>query len=778
MPLPDELSKTVLAASILTVSQGCQNNDLWCFNYAPGRFARIDPGTGQETIGEALFRIGRQWEQAATAPELPERAAFADLPLLVIAPDEVTEAELAEQLRSLGGFVPSLYLRANVKNRRIHICYEGAPEQEIMVGILSRMAGRVFGQLSDTSRSLSAISVLDDADIALLDSLNDTVSPYPSKSLGKLFREAVKNNGDRIAVNFRTSKISYRALLDDAERVAASLVTSGAQPGDAVGIYGERSPEALQAILGCVLAGCVYVPLSPALPEARSMYIQDAAGILTIIDCAGDKPCFDGRHTIPLEHMSGNQSRFTGDDGRSADDCAYILFTSGSSGQPKGVMIPHRGIARLVFDRSLHPIEPGMAVMHAAPLSFDASTKEIWLPLLHGGTISGFAKEEMLNAASFIEARKTRSIDFAFFTYALFDALRTQDPQALTGIKRLHVGGEAVQPAAVRAVLGMPGSGAIINSYGPTETTVYAVTHEIGMEDVRNGIIPIGRPIANTTAYILDTHGRRIPWGSEGELYLGGDGLALGYLGDEQLTAERFARNPFSGIGRLYRTGDKVRLRHDGVIEYLGRMDDQIKLRGHRIEPGEIEIVLGAVPGVDRAVVRVHEPEPGDRRLAAWIKPEQPENPMLLQKLEEHARRTLPDYMVPSWFIPVNSFPRTAHGKLDIGSLPVPDAIAAENIDIDPADPMGGILAIIRQVLVNRDFGADDSFLGGGGDSLLAVKCAQRITKACGITPPISLLFETGTAKRLADYVRLASWARSAAPPAAGEQPPAMTMRF
>ncbi|WP_273727510.1 non-ribosomal peptide synthetase [Brucella gallinifaecis] len=776
--MSEELSKAVLAASILTVSQGCENNGLWCFDYASGRFSRIDPGNGQETIGEALRRIGREWKQSATVPELNERAAFADLPLLVIAPDEVAQTALVEQLRSRAGFVPSLYLRADMKSCCISICHEGTAEQKIMAGTFSRMAGQLSRQLSDTGKPLSTISVLDDTDSALLDSLNDTARPYPSKSLGKLFRKAVKNSGDRIAVNFGTRKISYRSLLDDAERVAAFLVTNGAQSGDAVGIYGERSPGALQAILGCVLAGCIYVPLSPAWPEVRSQRILDAAGILTIIDCTGDKPSFEGRNIIALEHMTDNESRFTGDDGRSADDCAYILFTSGSSGQPKGVMIPHRGIVRLVFDGSLHPIEPGMAVMHAAPLSFDASTKEIWLPLLHGGTISGFAKEEMLTAASFMEARKTRSIDFAFFTYALFDALLAQAPQALAGIKRLHVGGEAVQPAAVRAALGMPGSGAIINSYGPTEATVYAVTHEIDMEDVRNGIIPIGRPIANTTAYILDAHGRQVPCGSEGELYLGGDGLALGYLGDEKLTSERFVRNPFSGIGTLYRTGDKVKLRHDGVIEYLGRIDDQIKLRGHRIEPGEIEFVLGAVTGVDRAVVRVHEPEKGDRRLAAWIKPEQPENPMLLRNVEEHARRILPDYMVPSWFILVNSFPRTAHGKLDIRALPVPGVPTAENIEIDPADPLGSVLAIIRQVLVNRDFAADDSFLGSGGDSLLAVKCAQRITKACGITPPISILFETATAKRLADYIRLASWAREAAQPAPGEQPPAIMMRF
>jgi amino acid adenylation domain-containing protein len=474
--------------------------------------------------------------------------------------------------------------------------------------------------------------------------------------------------------------------------------------------------------------------------------------------------------------MTGGDAGFSGDDTRSADDCVHILFTSGSTGAPKGVMVRHRGVARLVFDRNLHPIEPGMAVMHAAPLSFDAATKEIWLPLLNGGMVSGFALRDMLGAEAFSAARTTQPVDIAFFTFALFDALRAQDPCVFSGIARLHVGGEVVQPAAVRAVLEAGYAGSIINSYGPTETTVYALTHAISREDVRADRIPIGRPVASSAAYILDGHGRIVCSGIEGELFLGGDGVALGYLGDAALTEERFVADPFSGCGRLYRTGDKARLRSDGLIEYCGRCDGQIKLRGHRIEPGEIEAVLGAVPGVDQVVVGVHEAVAGDRRLVAWVRPQQPGPGVLAGALEHHLRGVLPDYMVPSWFIMVDEFPRTAHGKLDIAALPPPKITVSVNTAVELSDPLPGILATLREMLINPRFADADSFLAAGGDSLLAVKCAQQIGRVCGVSPPVSLFFENETARRVADYIRVAGWARGLAAP--GNRSPATTMRF
>lgn len=605
---------------------------------------------------------------------------------------------------------------------------------------------------------------------------------FPRESLGALFRKAAAAFADRVAVNFGDGQVSYRRLLEEAERIAGGLRASGIKPGDAVGVHGDRSLDAVKSIVGVVLAGGIYVPLSPQWPRARLEEVVEQAGIAALVDCTGRGVDCGGGTVLPLSTLVSTAERHAGDDGRGPDDCLYVLFTSGSSGRPKGVLVPHRGVVRLVFDRALHPIDPGMGVAHAAPLTFDASTMEIWLPLLTGGVVCGFTKEEILTAQAFRAARGNRDLHICFFTYALFEALTAQDPAALAGIARLYVGGEVVQPATVRKMLATPGVGTLINVYGPTETTVYATFHEIGAADAAGDIIPIGRPIARTSAHVLDEDRKPVAAGAEGELYLGGDGVALGYLGDTGLTAERFIDDPLAGSGRtggrLYRTGDRVRQRQDGAIEYLGRIDDQIKLRGHRIEPGEIEAVLNGVAGIERAIVRVHEPAAGDRRLAAWIKPTGgdggPDDARLLAAVRQHACETLPDYMVPSWFLVVRDFPLTAHGKLDFAAFPKPGATGAATAAIDLSEPLDGVVAILRQLLVDERFGPEDSFLAAGGDSLLAVRGAQQIARASGITPPVSSFFGKASATAIADYLRLAAWARGAGP-VAGQSSTAVT---
>lgn len=605
---------------------------------------------------------------------------------------------------------------------------------------------------------------------------------FPGESLATLFRKAAAVFADRTAVNFGDEQVLYRDLLDDAERIAGGLRASGIEPGGVVGIYGDRSLDAVRAILGVVLAGGVYVPLSPQWPRARLEDVVEQASIATAIDCTQQGAVFGSAVVLPLPALLASAQRYSGGDGRGPNDCLYVLFTSGSSGRPKGVLVPHRGVVRLVFDRGLHPVAPGMGVAHAAPLTFDASTMEIWLPLLTGGVVCGFAKEEILTAQAFSAARASRKLHICFFTYALFEALLAQDTAALAGIDRLYVGGEVVQPASVRKMLATPSVGTLINVYGPTETTVYATFHEIDPADAASDIIPIGRPIARTSAYVMDENGNPVAPGADGELYLGGDGVALGYLNDTDLTAERFVADPFAGSARkgarLYRTGDRVRQRGDGAIEYLGRIDDQIKLRGHRIEPGEIEAVLQRFAGVERAIVRVHEPAAGDRRLVAWIKPAEGDagavDSRLLAAVKDHARENLPDYMVPSWFLLLRDLPLTAHGKLDFSAFPKPGSADAAPTMIDLSDPLDGVLTILRQLLIDERFGSADSFLAAGGDSLLAVRGAQQIAKASGITPPVSSFFGQASATTIADFLRLAAWARRASPEA-GQMSTAIT---
>ena len=405
-------------------------------------------------------------------------------------------------------------------------------------------------------------------------------------------------------------------------------------------------------------------------------------------------------------------------------------------------------------------------MMHAASLTFDASTTEIWLPLLNGGILWGFDKEEVLNAEAFMKARRGRHLDMAFLTTALFETLLDQDPAALSGIDRLYVGGESFRPGSAAAALKTAGLGTLIHCYGPTEATVYAIATALRLEDTAGGPVPLGKPIANTTAYVLDRHLRPAPPEAEGEIFIGGDGLARGYLGDPERTAAAFVPDVVAGgDGRLYRTGDRARIRPDGMTVFAGRADNQVKIRGHRIELGEIEAALNRLPGVEHAVVRVHSPAERDRRLLAWVKPSppRPEDPEAFARdVERQVKALLPDYMVPSWILPLDRFPLTPHGKLDVSALPRPEAEAKAPSEIDRGDPLPGVLEVFRSRLVNPALTPEQSFLESGGDSLLAVRVAQDIDRLCGLSPPIALFFEPATPRLVSDFLRVAFWNRDA----------------
>ena len=802
-------ARAMLVTGVLGVVYGAASDCVWCLDLSQaGRLARIRLGDGDETVGQALRRMAVALRPAAM-PASAEAAfadedigddpirAFAAAPLLVVGADGLSPEALPALVRERLGFAdqrPLIFVLMAESGEVLVASVPGGCDRAKLSAMQTRLA-RLTAQLDREDRPLWQLTVLsDDEQRALIQDLNRTRRPYPAgESVGQLFRAAASRDPTAVAARFRSQTLTYEELLVRASRVAGSLRAIGVQPGETVGVLGDRSLDALTAIVGVTLAGGVYVPLSPQWPAARRRQIHRSAGLSAMIGCAdagGGADGVDGDpagFTLTLADAAASGPVFEGHDGRCGTDRLYVLFTSGSTGEPKGVEVPHRGVTRLVFDRQLHPFSPGLGVMHAAPLSFDASTKEVWLPLLNGGMVSGFDKEEVLTADAFRAARRTRQVDVAFFTAALFETLLDQDPQTLTAIDRLHVGGEALQPAVMARALAVPGMGTLINSYGPTETTVYAVTHVLRPEDTTSDVVPIGRPIANTTAYVLDRHRRPVPPEAVGELYLGGDGVALGYLGDDELTAARFVPDRLSGeAGRLYRTGDRARIRPDGLIECLGRIDDQIKIRGHRIEPGEIQAALQALAGVDRAVVRVHEPVRGDRRLIAWIKPTPTtpgiangtDDPAFVAAVERQLRERLPDYMIPSWFIPVAALPRGAHGKVDSAALPMPTVGPAGAIAIDHADPLPGVVALFQRALVNATITPDSGFLTSGGDSLLAVRLAQEVRRLCGVGPPIGLFFEPETPRAIADYLRVALWSRAGAAPDRSAVESPSVMRF
>lgn len=593
---------------------------------------------------------------------------------------------------------------------------------------------------------LAALHALDDAEWqAVVHAPNQTAQPLPGPSLAALFVKAARDWPDHIAIDDAGQVLDYRTLHDRAARIAAYLRDAGIVPGEAVGIFANRGTDAVVAIVGAVLAGAVYVPMSPDWPQARVSQLAAAAGVrVTLCAAHAQLP-----GALPLDAAMAHPRLHSDPSERGADDPAYILFTSGSTGVPKGVRVPHRGVIRLVMDRDLHPIAPGQSVMHAAPLSFDASTKEIWLPLLHGGRITVLQREDVLSARAFAATRGR--IDFAFLTTALFQTLVEQDATCLAGIAHIYTGGEVTRPESLAAALAVPGIGRVLHCYGPTETTVYAMAQRMQP----GGDVTLGHPIANTTAYVLDADLRPVPPGHVGEICIGGAGVALGYLDDPERTARHFVPcPPHLGTGMLYRTGDRGAWLADGRIVFHGRTDTQIKLRGHRIELAEIEAAILRQPGVLAAVVRTHQPDQAEARLIAWLRIQPPAD---TDALRAELAKALPDYMRPAWLIAVPDFPLTPHGKIDHARLPRPQAVPAA-LD-DPAD---ALLDMLRQALIQPGFTAQDSFVAQGGTSLMAVRLTQSIAARWQVTLPVSLFFQDRTAARLGQMLDIALQSRAA----------------
>ncbi len=773
-------SRKILAAGILGVAEGAAESVIWVLDLETGgRLFHVDLGDGEETLGCAEARIAQRLSADAAEVfedvEQPRRLgdAFATIPLIVLAHALQSDAALRAAVRRRLGVSearPQVFLRSDgTANAALGVVVSPEPDGAAIAETLKRRCSLILQQLDGSDKRLRQVSVLfEDEHRTLVVEPNRTVKPYPAgKSVGALFRCCADRFPEAEALRFGETSLTYRELNARAARVAGALRARGVRPDDTVGVFADRSAAAVISILGVVLAGAVYVPLSPRWPRARQQKIERHAGLALVIDCTNAAPAPEvSCPCLPADGASADGRPFDGDDGRCGTDRLHILFTSGSTGEPKGVEILHRGVTKLVCDRDLNPCAPGTTVMHGAPLTFDVSTQEIWLPLLNGGVLWGFDTQEVLTPESFLRARRGRRLDIAAFTAALFEALLKQNPAALAGIGRLNIGGESLRPATVAAALATAGLGTLVHCYGPTETTVCALSKILCRDDTVRDAVPLGRPTANTTVYVLDRHLRPTPPDADGEIFIGGDGVARGYLGDPERTAAAFVPDVVSGRdGTLYRTGDRARIRPDGLIVFAGRRDNQVKISGHRIELGEIEAALQTLPGVDRAVVRVHAPSDGDRRLLAWVKPAQPQadDPAAFtREIERRSRALLPPYMVPAWVVAVTRFPLTAHGKLDTSALPKPTAETTAPVDIDRNDPLPGVLALFRTRLVNPALTPDQSFLESGGNSLLAVRIAQEIRSLCGLAPPISLFFEPDTPGLVSDFLQAAFWSQDA----------------
>jgi amino acid adenylation domain-containing protein len=508
------------------------------------------------------------------------------------------------------------------------------------------------------------------------------------------------------------------------------------------------------------------VPLNPDYPVDRLSRMLEDTGAPVVLTRREDRgPLDESARRLPRpprvadldEALGGAAGELSAAVG--GGHLAYVLYTSGSTGRPKGVAVPHRAIARLVLNTDYIRLEPRLRVAQASNPAFDAATFEIWGALLNGARLVGISPEVALAPAALAAELRARRIDVLFLTTALFNQIAAAMPEAFSTLDSLLFGGEAVDPAAVRRVLECGAPRRLLHVYGPTETTTFASWHPV--QEVAAGAVtvPIGRPIANTSLHLLDRALRPVPVGVPGEVFLGGDGLALGYLGGPELTAERFVPHPEPGGPgeRLYRTGDLARRRPDGAVEYLGRLDHQVKIRGFRIEPGEIEAALIEHPGLREALVLAIDSGRGgdDRRLLAYVVPADGSVPSA-RELRSHLERRLPAYMVPSAFVSLPAFPLTGNGKVDRRALPAPDGSRPDlgSQFEPPRTPLERKIAEIwAEVFGCPEIGIRDDFFELGGHSLLATRLLVRYQEALGVTLPLRRLFESPTVAELAEAV-------------------------
>jgi amino acid adenylation domain-containing protein len=435
---------------------------------------------------------------------------------------------------------------------------------------------------------------------------------------------------------------------------------------------------------------------------------------------------------------------------------AYVMYTSGSTGEPKGVMVPHRAITQLVLSNGFADLGPDDRVALAANPAFDAATMEVWGPLLVGGAVVVVPQDVLLDPQSYGRLLREQGVTALLITPVLFNHYAQAIPGALAGLRYVLTGGDRADPAAYARLLAERGRVIVLNCYGPTETTTFSLAHPVAEEDVAESApgVPIGRPKANTRAYVLDRAGEPVPVGVVGELYVGGAGVALGYLDRPELTAERFVADPFGAEpgARLYRTGDLVRRRGDGALEFVGRTDFQVKVRGFRIEPREIEARLLEHPGVREAVVVAREDGPGEKRLVAYCVGADAG----ADALRAHLAERLPEHMVPAAYVRLEALPLTPNGKVDRRALPAPegDAYAARAYEAPVGEIEEALAEVWAEVLGVERVGRRDNFFELGGHSLLALRLIERMRRR-DLHAEVGALFTAPTLAGLAAVTEL-----------------------
>jgi amino acid adenylation domain-containing protein len=604
---------------------------------------------------------------------------------------------------------------------------------------------RVLEQVSaDADVRLSQLELLGEAERALvLEAWNRTEAAYPADAtLHGLFEAQVERTPDAVAMVFEEESLTYAELDARANRLAHRLIALGVRPEDRVALCVEPSPEAIAGLLGILKAGAAYVATDLAAPDDRIAFMLDEASVRVVVAGGAEaaRPWTAGRTVV---EAGEDLARFPATPpavGVTPRSLAYVVYTSGSTGLPKGVLVEHRGVCNAVaaFSR-IYEIVPGHRVLLFAPLHFDASVMDVFTALTTGAALVAAPREALIPGDELVSLLERERVTHAKFTPSALAAL----PWApLPALRAVMVGGEVC--GAELVARWAPGR-RFFNGYGPTETSVRMSVFE-ATDGTRPP--PLGAGTANVRVYVLDAAGRPLPVSVPGEVCIGGVQVARGYLARPALTAERFVPDPFSAEpgARLYRSGDRMRWRGDGTLEFIGRIDHQVKIRGFRIELGEIETRLRGSEGVADCVVVAREDVPGDRRLVAYVVGD-----VDAGALREHLRRELPEYMVPAAFVVLESLPLTPNGKLNRKALPAPEYTADADRYVAPRTPTEEVLAGVWAELLRLErVGVEENFFDLGGHSLLATRVAARVRQVFGVDLPLRAVFERSVLSELA----------------------------
>jgi len=590
---------------------------------------------------------------------------------------------------------------------------------------------------------------------------NETATDYPrDNTVAELFEEVAVTHPNSTAVICDGRQLTYAELNVRANRLAHRLRRMGVGAETMVGCCIERSLELLVALAAILKAGGAYVPLDPLYPKDRlDFLLEDTGAPVMLTQRALVSTVLAGRETPfvcvdELDHTLQSTDDTNPPAVGGPATLAYVMYTSGSTGQPKGVMVENRAIVRLVRNTNYCHFGDDGVFLQFAPISFDASTLEIWGPLLNGGRLV-VTPPRASSLGELGKVIREQGVTTLWLTAGLFNLMVEQRLEDLRHVRQLLAGGDVLSPWHVRMVLESLPHCRLINGYGPTENTTFTCCHTMLPGERVPNPVPIGRPISNTQVYILDERLQPVPPGKTGELYASGDGVARGYLNNPDATAEKFVSNPFAleADARMYRTGDLARWREDGVIEFLGRVDNQVKILGHRIEPGEIETVLRMHKDVKEICIVPHTEETGSKHLVAYYVPSDPSSSP--PDLREFLRRKLPQYMVPGLFVPMTSMPLSPNGKVDRAALPAP-VFAPENESaaaLPTTQLQQTIIDLWKRILHIDWAGIDDNFFDLGGDSLLLVAVHSNLQKVLQTEIAVTDLFEFATVRTLAKHL-------------------------